>query len=783
MTAFHPDVIHIGPCSLEIPARFGGAVERRMWEIAQVQVKSGLSVQLFSLGQSDEDEMLDGVLISRVAIGTCSSWAALAFLRKCAARVRSEHAVLHFHNMPEAAWIFRRFPNPTLLAFDFPRFRRGRRTPLFLFYRWCLVRFDLLLPVSEFCKAAAAAYWFLPLSAFHVVHNGVNLEQFQPAPDLRAEFRHAHGIGNAVLLAYAGRVNEQKGTGLLLDSYVELQRSFPELRLAICGPPGQFGSKRQTDLTARIAEVGGLYLGDVSERTLTSLYNAADLFILPTRRDEMFGMVAVEAQACGTPIVCSDTGGLPEVVSTRSGSFFQSGSSRALTETVSELLHRPERLAACREHARANAARFGWEKIGHDLEAAYALAARTRKPSNASGPEPAEEVPMPERALRIALVGGIYGKPQEYRDRFRITPETTLEAGLRAAGAEVSIFDHYTEVEGDFDVIHVHHLSWGAVRAAVQRSAAGFVFTAHNGEDIAGTLSRVRRTAMAFAIKRADGVVALSELEAAFLRSNYDTAGAVTRTIPNGIDLDNYRMDRTNSAGRDTRWELLYVGQLIPWKRVDLLLRAVAKVRLPITLNLVYQNAELEPELKQLAQQLHIEEHVHFLGMKNPAELCALYNHADLFVLPSESEALPSVLTEAMLTGTPIVATETGGVRGQLGGFGRLVPPSDLQSLAHGIEDALLNYAEMNPASLKMSEYARNTFSRTAMIGKHLELYARVLERGRKRRQRPAFRVMNLVVEKLLSAYVRRPIVPQPQRNLKPGAERGHRGLSAREQP
>lgn len=361
---------------------------------------------------------------------------------------------------------------------------------------------------------------------------------------------------------------------------------------------------------------------------------------------------------------------------------------------------------------------------------------------------------------RIALVGGIYGKSEEYRQRFRITPETTLEAGLRAEGASVSVFSHHSAIEGDFDVIHVHHLSWGTMRAAMDRSRAAFVFTAHNGQDMAGTLSRARRWAMAFAIRRADGIVALSDFEASFLRSHYDTAGAIASTIPNGIDADHYTMARGNGAGRCGRWKLLYVGQLVPLKRVDLLLRAVAKVQLTtgfsIDLNLVYQNDKLEGELRQLARQLGIETNVSFLGTKIPTELCALYNRADLFVLPSASEALPSVVSEAMMTGTPVIATDTGGVRGQLGGFGRLVPPNDLGSLVHAIEDVLLHYEEVHAASFKMSAYARTMFSRSAMIAKHLDLYARVMEREAKRRHRHALSSANLVVQKLMSVHASR---------------------------
>ena len=70
-----------------------------------------------------------------------------------------------------------------------------------------------------------------------------------------------------------------------------------------------------SDLTRRISEVGGIYLGPVQEKDLAATYNLCDVFVMPTRSIEMFGMAALEAQACGKPVVCSQHGGLPEVIS------------------------------------------------------------------------------------------------------------------------------------------------------------------------------------------------------------------------------------------------------------------------------------------------------------------------------------------------------------------------------------------------------------------------------------------------------------------------------------
>ncbi len=126
-------------------------------------------------------------------------------------------------------------------------------------------------------------------------------------------------------------------------------------------------------------------------------------------------------------------------------------------------------------------------------------------------------------------------------------------------GNEVATFSHYAAINArQFDVVHVHHLSYGTTRVAEDNSDAPFVMS------------------------RADAVVALSRAEADFHQRNYPLAGAIHTVIPNGIDVTNYAYARKNTAGKDSPWQLLYVGQLIETKNVDVLLRALALLGLAL---------------------------------------------------------------------------------------------------------------------------------------------------------------------------------------------------------
>lgn len=330
--------------------------------------------------------------------------------------------------------------------------------------------------------------------------------------------------------------------------------------------------------------------------------------------------------------------------------------------------------------------------------------------------------------MKICLIGGIYGKGGQRSAYVHITPETTLETGLRAAGHEVTTLSHYDDVDfSPFDLVHVHHLSYGAARLAADTSPTPFVYTNHDASQMCGArLSLPRRLALQYTLSRADAVVALSESEARFQRRTYDLEGARHVVIPNGINADRYAYSRRNHAGQSHPWNLLLVGQLIPLKGHDLLFRALAGLSHPVELHLAYQNDTLESELRDLARQLHIAPRVHFHGKREPHQLAELYAQSDLLVLPSETEALPSVITEAMLTGLPFIASAVGGIVDQAHGYGFLVTQRTVESWRLHLSYVLDRYSHFAAQSRSMSDYARRTFAIPAMIQSHLDLYSAV---------------------------------------------------------
>jgi glycosyltransferase involved in cell wall biosynthesis len=328
--------------------------------------------------------------------------------------------------------------------------------------------------------------------------------------------------------------------------------------------------------------------------------------------------------------------------------------------------------------------------------------------------------------MRILLVGGIFGKPAEYRRLITHTPESVLAEGLRKRGHEVAEQGHIPPfgLHGH-DVVHVHHLAAGAVAAIAASPPIRVAFTGHDFRP--ETLSR--RVAMRYVMRRADAVVALSGVEAHRQQDEFHVEKGHQYVIPNGIDATLFRFAPTQMPGTDEPWRLLFVGQLERLKGVVFLLRALTLLdpALSVQLDLAYQVDTEEKSLRSEVERLGLER-VHFLGSRSSSELAQLYASSHVLVLPSTREALPSVVSEAMLVGRPVVGTNVGGVSEQIGEYGEVVPPRDPVALATAISRVLTRYAHYARTAREISDAALRRYSIDAMVTAHECMYEKMME-------------------------------------------------------
>jgi glycosyltransferase involved in cell wall biosynthesis len=334
--------------------------------------------------------------------------------------------------------------------------------------------------------------------------------------------------------------------------------------------------------------------------------------------------------------------------------------------------------------------------------------------------------------MRICIVGGIFDKPADYRDRHSISPETVLADGLRQRGWQVTPSGHSSPLPAqDFDIVHVHHFGRAALRLATAAGRPPFVLTTHDPFAMNGLpVGWKRRLTDRFVLRQADAVVALSNAERDFLARRRGLRADRIAVIPNGISTSVF--NRVSATVEPTSDTLLFVGQLQEFKGLDYLLHALPAVRAShpgVKLRVVYQTGALLDRYQKDADHLGLDGCLEFDGAKTASALAQLYSTAAIVVSPSLGECLSTVVLEAMCCGAAVVATDVGGIREQLDeDTGVIVPPRDSAALALAISTLLDDAGRRRQLGQAAWRKAHAQFTVRQMIDRHVRLYEEVLE-------------------------------------------------------
>ncbi len=212
-----------------------------------------------------------------------------------------------------------------------------------------------------------------------VVPPGVDLDRFTPGN--RAAARWAVGAPeDAVVLLFVGRIQPLKAPDLLLEAAARMLADDPGLRdrlqVHVIGAPSGSGLEAPRQLEQLAAHLGIAdlvrFLPPQHAERLAEHYRAADVTVVPSH-NESFGLVALEAQACGTPVVAAAVGGLRTAVRDGvSGVLVEGRDPADYAAALRAVLARRELLSA---GARRHAAAFSWERTVDSLVAAYTAAA------------------------------------------------------------------------------------------------------------------------------------------------------------------------------------------------------------------------------------------------------------------------------------------------------------------------------------------------------------------------------------------------------------------------
>lgn len=225
-----------------------------------------------------------------------------------------------------------------------------------------------------------------------VVPPGVDLDVFTPGAGTAAA-RQALGLPvDTHVLLFAGRIQPLKAPDVLVRAAAHMLRRDPALRgrlvVAVLGGPSGSGLDHPEELHDLARSLGLLgvpgvedvvrFQPPVDRETLAQWFRAADVVAVPSH-NESFGLVAIEAQACGTPVVAASVGGLRTAVADGvSGVLVDGHDPAAWADVLLELVRDPGRREELATGAVAQAHRFGWDVTVDATLQVYAAARRER---------------------------------------------------------------------------------------------------------------------------------------------------------------------------------------------------------------------------------------------------------------------------------------------------------------------------------------------------------------------------------------------------------------------
>jgi len=416
------------------PSYPAGGGERMLWEQARCLAARGHDVRVVSRADSDAAGPVslerEGVRIrqfplDRRSVARFIRSSILGARRATADELARQTAdVLHLHQ-PLAGYgaLASRAGGrlPSLYSFYSPapleyRSRRGMTARhraglvgasgaaiLWAFERACLRRVTLVHVLSHFAADQVWKLYAVARERIVMIPGAAATERFRPAAD-RGAVRRALGIApDRSLLFTVRNLEARMGLDNLLRTMAIVKLRRPDAMLLI-GGAGSLRGVLEAQSRALGVDDRVKFLGFVPDEALPGYYQAADVFVLPTRELEGFGLVTVEALACGTPVLGTPVGATPEILRPLCESLvFRGTAPEVMAQGLERFLEQKERdpdayerlRGACREHSERH---YSWERATTDLERALRRVAEKRAdaperradaPERRAGPAPA----------------------------------------------------------------------------------------------------------------------------------------------------------------------------------------------------------------------------------------------------------------------------------------------------------------------------------------------------------------------------------------------------------
>jgi len=237
-------------------------------------------------------------------------------------------------------------------------------------FRRYIGKADRVIAVSR--VAANFIGHFVKREKIVVIPNGVDVHRFNPTNhDILVSNNEVVTESGPVIL-YVGRLTHRKGVHILVKAMPLVLKVFPGAKLLIVG------SGYMQDfikLLVRRLELGACIklMGFIPDGELPKLYNACNVFVLPSLYCESFGGVLLEAMASGRPIVASRTGGIPEIIENNiTGILIERGNKESLANAILKILSDQDLAEQLGNNGRKIAeAKYSWSLVAEEIEGVY----------------------------------------------------------------------------------------------------------------------------------------------------------------------------------------------------------------------------------------------------------------------------------------------------------------------------------------------------------------------------------------------------------------------------
>jgi glycosyltransferase involved in cell wall biosynthesis len=369
------------------PAKWHGGATQAAYHISKELIRRGHQVEVWAANTLDMKTkidsrltVVDGIKVSYFPyIMPYSTFFLSPALIKAARSRLEEFDVIHIHNFrtfegPAVAYYAKKKSVPYIMqAHGSLPVTDNKRNLKQCFDKLCGNK--LLRNATEviaLTETEAAQYRAMGVSEdrIKIVPNGIDPSEFENLPE-RGEFRKKWGIGrDEKVVLYLGRLHKTKGIDLLIEAFSSVCREMKDTWLVVAGPDQGLLAELNSLTTALGIKSKTLFTGPLYERDKLGAYVDADVFV-NMRVDEIFGIVFLEALACGTPVICSKECGLVNLIDGQVG-LAVPPEQDALGKAIVDLLKDERKSRQLGETGRQVArGRFDWQKIAEQVESVY----------------------------------------------------------------------------------------------------------------------------------------------------------------------------------------------------------------------------------------------------------------------------------------------------------------------------------------------------------------------------------------------------------------------------